>query len=424
MAQSFPPPNFIPAQSAVEGIEVYVPAPPEEDRREIVEFKCPQCGAATAYSATDGGLTCTHCGYYEPPQKAIVGKRAEEFEFTVETLERAAHGWGEARKELQCQSCGAYTSVPPDQLTHTCPFCGSNEVIQRQASQDVLRPRFLVSFKIEATACDRITREWLGSSWMIPGALRRLAQVANFTGIYLPFWTFDAITRADWKAQVGHTKTERYYSGGKWRTRAQTVWKWESGHVQLGHDDLLIEGTARLSALLLGRIKNFNLGELAPYEPKYLAGFQAQAYDVPLEAAWETARRQMRERTRRACRDQASTSKIRNFSMNLDFSHESWRYVLLPVHLATYTYNNQSYQVMVNGQTGAIAGQRPVDWAKVWLAVFALIAPGLTLGLTGLIILLLEGNGLLLGVIGFVLLVIGLVIAFNLVRQAQRMDDV
>jgi hypothetical protein len=150
---------------------------------------------------------------------------------------------------------------------------------------------------------------------------------------------------------------------------------------------------------------------------------QAQSYDIPLEKAWETARHEMREKTRMACRSQASTSRIRNFSMNLDFRDESWRYILLPVYLATYIYNNQTYQVMVNGQTGAISGQRPVDWTKVWLAVFALIAPGLTVGVIGLIMMNFGDTGFVIGVIGFILLVIGLIIAFSLVRQAQGMDD-
>jgi Zn finger protein HypA/HybF involved in hydrogenase expression len=426
MTEIFPPSNFIPAQSAVEGIEVYLPAPQEEEeQREVVEFNCPQCQAVTAFSAADGGLTCTHCGYYEPPQKAIVGKGATEFEFTLETLERAAsgRGWGEARKELQCQGCGAYTSVPPEALTHTCPFCGSNQVIQRAAAQDVLRPRFLIPFKIEAEACHPLSREWLGSSWLTPGALRRLAHVADFTSIYLPFWTFDGITKADWRAEVGHQESEHYYSDGEWKTRTKIVWKWESGQVQLGHDDLLVEGTTRLSALLLGRIKSYNLHQLAPYEPQYLAGHQAQAFDIPLEAAWETARHDMRERTRQACHDQASSSRIRNFSMNLDFSEESWRYILLPVYLANYTYQQKSYQVIINGQTGAVTGQRPVDWARLWLAVAALLAPGLLLGAIGLITLILGGLGLFIGIVGFILLIIGLIISFNLVRTAQGMDD-
>ena len=178
-----------------------------------------------------------------------------------------------------------------------------------------------------------------------------------------------------------------------------------------------------MSALLLEQIKSYNLHQLAPYEPTYLAGHQAQAYDIPLEAAWETARHDMRERTRVACRAQASTSRIRNFSMNLDFSDESWRYILLPVYLANYTYEQKNYQVIINGQTGAIAGQRPVDWLKVWLAVAGMLAPGLILGIIGLITLIFGGLGLFIGIIGFILLIIGLIVSMKLVTTAQGMDD-
>jgi hypothetical protein len=131
----------------------------------------------------------------------------------------------------------------------------------------------------------------------------------------------------------------------------------------------------------------------------------------------------MREHTRHACRDQASSSKIRNFSMEMDFGDERWRYVLLPVYLANYSYQNQSYQVMVNGQTGDVSGQRPVDWLKVWLAVAALLAPGLTLGVIGAITLLFGGIGMFFLVMGFILLVVGLGWGIKLFTTAQRMDD-
>ena len=418
----FPPPNFIPAASAVEGILVYKPAPQESGKhRETVHFACPQCGGTTAYSAADGGLTCTHCGYFEAPEKDAVGKSAEVFEFTAETLTRTAqHGWGGERKELQCQGCGAYTSLPPDSLTHTCPFCGSNKVIQRAAPQDVLRPRYLIPFKIEPDACYRHAREWLGSSWMTPGSLKRLAKVADFSGIYLPFWTFDAGTQASWRAQVGHTK---HYTDSKGRRRSRTVWKWENGTVQLAHNDLLIPGTSKISNLLLKQIRSYNLHDLAEYEPKYLAGLQAQAYDIPLEASWENARHEMRERTRQACRSRASSSKIRNFTMEMGFGDERWRYILLPVYLANYSYENQNFQVMVNGQNGDVGGQRPVDWLKVWLAIAALLAPGLTLGVIGAITLLFGGIGMFFLIIGFILLVVGVGWSFKLFTTAQRMDD-
>jgi Zn finger protein HypA/HybF involved in hydrogenase expression len=422
---SFPPPNYIPAESTIPGIEIYKPAPQEERHQQVISFKCPQCDGTTGFNALDGGLTCGYCGFHEPPKKAIVGKGAQEFEFTVETVERAAHGWGVERADLFCQRCGSHTAIPPESLTHTCPFCGSNNVIQQKAPQDALRPRFLIPFKIESEACQKIAREWLGSNWMTPGAMKRLARVADFAPVFIPFWTFDSQASAAWKAEVGHTQSSRSYNSRtkSWTTTSKTVWKWESGSVKHFFDDLVVSGSTKLSKRLLSQIEQFNLNDLLEYEPKFLAGQQAQAYDLPLDQAWETARHQMREATRQACRKQASTSKIRNFSMNLDFSDESWRYILLPVYIAIYHYQQTQFQVMVNGQTGAISGQRPADWVKVGLVMFAAMSPALFTGLAGIILLFFGGLGFPVLMVAFVLAVAGVLISLNLFKKAQELDD-
>jgi hypothetical protein len=426
MSNQFPPKDYEIVESGIPGITVYRPAPEEETHQEVIDFSCPQCGATTAYSIEDGGLTCTHCGYYQAPDEEVAGKGAEAFEFTVETMHRAAQGWGVDRRELACENCGAVTTLPPGDLTHTCPFCASNKVIQRQAHQDVLRPRFLVPFDIKPEATSQLARDWMGSSWMTPGKLRDLARLTKFTPIYLPYWTFDAAAQADWRAQVGHTVTERYYDAGSrsWKTRTKIEWRWESGEVRKTFDDLLIPGTQKLSSYLLGQTKPYKLEKLTPYSPDFLAGLQAQAYDFKLEDAWEEARGEMRERTRETCRDQASTPMIRNFTMSLDFSDETWRYILLPVYVAAYRFSDETYQVMLNGQTGAIAGQRPVDWLKVSLAIAAALSPGVLLGIIGLITLIFGGVGVVIGGVGFVLLLIGLGITIYLVQSALKLDDI
>ncbi len=417
-------PDYQPVASTIPGIEVFAPKTERSaSQPEVMDFKCPQCGANTAFSAADGGLTCSYCGYYEAPKRPAVGRRATQFEFTTDTMERAAQGWGEQRKELACQSCGAQISTPPDSLTHTCPFCGSNKVIQRQAEQNMLRPSVVIPFKIETLLCQKIADEWFGSSWLTPRGLRNATKLAGLNGMYLPFWTFDSLTQADWKAEIGHNETERYFENGEWKTRTVIRWRWESGRAQVRIDDLVVRGTDRLSAHLLKEINHYDLAALADYEPKYLAGINAKAYDIPLEKAWEIGRAEMRERTRQACLDQASTSQVRNFSMNLDFGEESWRYMLAPVYMASYRYQGQTYQVMLNGQTGEISGQRPADWNKVWLVIALLLGPGVLLGLIGLVTIPFGGAGLGIGGFGFILLVIGVVMSVILYQKAGALDD-
>lgn len=425
MAASIPP-GYVAVDSKVPGITVFMPAPQQAAvQPDVVEFKCPQCGGTTAYDLTQGGLKCPYCGYTAAAAASVVGKRAQEEEFTPQNLVRTQRGYGVDRREMVCQSCGATTSVPADFLAHACAFCGSNKVLQRVLDDDGIRPSFLVPFQRTPQDCQKIASMWLGSSWMTPSDLSKLSATNAFSAVYLPYWTFDAITSAGWKAQVGHTVTERYYnhSTKSWSTRTRIDWRWESGQVQLDIDDILLPGTQRLSTLHLGGINNFDTRGLVEYEPTFLAGMQALRYDIDLEGGWELARHQMREKTRDACRRQASTGMIRDFSMSLDFADESWRHVLLPVYIAAYNYAGQNYQVLVNGQTGAISGPRPVDWNKVWLVITAVLSPGFLLGLGGLVTLWL-GIGLPIAIVGAVLLLIGIIISIVIGVQASKLDDV
>jgi len=422
MTVMFPPPGFVPGPSKVEGIEIYVPAAAAQDAPEVVDFKCPRCGATTSFNVHQGRLACEHCGYTDEAQVRQLGRAAEKFEFKVETVERSLQGWGIERKDMSCQRCGALVSVPPETLAYSCPFCGSNKVILRETLQDVLRPRSMIPFSVSPETCQAVTKEWLGSSWMTPARLRDAARMNKFSPVYLPYWTFTAVCKAEWKAQVGREVREHYYIRGERYERTRIEWHWESGRVERAFTDLLVPGTGRVNLATLGKIDGYNTADLAEYDPRLLAGMQAQAYDVTLEEAWDAGRQVMRDRTRKACRDRASTGHVRDFSMTLDFNDESWRYILVPIYTSVYSYGDKIFQILINGQTGKIAGPRPVDWQKVWLAVAALLAPGALLGLIGLITLILQ-IGVVIGGVGLVLLVIGLVISFFIFTQALEMED-
>lgn len=418
-----PPAGFVPVPSRVDGIELYAPAP-QEQPEETRTFRCRHCGGTIAYSATQRQLTCPYCGGLQELAAEEVGQAAAEFEFTLSAMERARYGWGEERRELVCESCSAVVAVAPDALTSTCAFCGSHRVLARDVAGDVLRPTALIPFAVDRERLQALVADWLGRGWMHPPELRSVRALRELAGVYLPFWTFDAHVRADWKAEVGTARTHRYRAGGEWKTRTVIDWHWRSGRVRLPVDDHLVAGTGRVSRVVLRKVGSFDLGGLVEYEPGYLAGWQAKVYDVQLQEAWETAKGEMREQAKRACYADTGSSHVRNFQMAADFADERWRYVLLPVYLASYHFEGRTFQVMVNGQTGRVAGQKPVAWLRVWLAIVALLAPGACLGLVGLLTLALGGIGTLGLVLGFILLVAGLIGAIVVFRKARESEEV
>jgi len=420
-----PPEDYQPVSSQVEGVSVYAPAPKEKPHTDLpVTYACPNCGASTRFDVAAGGVACEHCGYTTAVHSERVGRRAAEFEFTLETLSLAQQGWGLARRELHCDHCGAVLAVPENAMTATCPFCASNKVNLRAAPAEQLRPGFLIAFNVQMDTIRRRAAEWLAKGWFHPSDLASAVVVDRFNGVYLPFWTFDSAITARWSAEVGYERTERYYDAGSkdWKTRVVIDWRHETGQVDLSIDDLLVSGTTHASRAILERLNPFQLNDLQTYTPDCLAGWQALTYDVTLPAAWEQGKAVIREQAREACYADIPTQHVRNFKMTADLADETWRYILLPVYLAAYQYQGKVYQLMANGQTGTIAGQKPVAWWKVWLAIAALLAPGVLLGLIGLPLLAVGGVGLVPLVIGAVALVAGGVFSYQIYRKAVESE--
>ena len=418
-----PPDGFVHAPSQVEGIQLFAPAPAEE-MEETRTFTCRHCGGVVAYSASDQGLICPYCGQSQALETEEVGPAADEFEFTLPTMEVAQRGWGSERRELVCEACGAAVAVAPDALTSTCAFCGSHRVLARDVTGDVLRPTALIPFVVDSERVRARVAEWLGRGWMHPAELRSVRVLRELVGVYLPYWTFGADIEADWRAEVGTERTERYYVGGEWKSRRVIDWRWRSGQVRVPITDHLVPGTAHVSQAILRKVGPFDLDGLVTYDPGYLAGWQAKLYDVLLPDAWEVAKAEMRERVKRACYSDTGSRHVRNFNMLADFADERWRHILLPVYLASYPYDERTFQVMANGQTGQATGQKPISWIKVWLVIAAILSPGACLGIVGLLSLPIGGVGVIGLILGFILLAAGLAGAIYLFQKARASEEV
>src|SRR5262245_27635899 len=103
------PEGFIQVESKLPGITVYAPAPPRDPNAEggataTTNFKCPNCGATTAFDPRAGSVICSNCGSVYALQAKQVGLGANEFEFTLDTLNSTPRGWGSTRRDLVCEN--------------------------------------------------------------------------------------------------------------------------------------------------------------------------------------------------------------------------------------------------------------------------------------------------------------------------------
>jgi len=138
----------------------------------------------------------------------------------------------------------------------------------------------------------------------------------------------------------------------------------------------------------LERLGPFDLSQAEGLQPAHLAGWPAILYDVSLAQASSRGREKaLRQRLRLA--PGASQPDLDRRELKIrssSWSGMTYRHILVPLWLGEYRFQGRFYRLYINGQSGGVTGEKPVDRVKILLSVLS----GLLL--LGLLLYLLAGG--------------------------------
>jgi hypothetical protein len=301
---------------------------------------------------------------------------------------------------FRCESCGSEVATDSDQRSYVCAFCDSSYVVELSPEQsDRQRPEFVIGFAVTPDQAREKFHQWLRSnSWFRPGDLRAAQIAERLKGVYLPFWSFSMLARSNWQASIGEHwyRTETYTttnSDGKTVTRTRQVQETEwwplAGAHHYYYSGYLVSGSRGLSQADAARIKPFQLPAMKRYQPYFLAGWLSEEYSVSREDASVQCQQEFRRREQSHVGAFLPGDTHRGLQVDTRFSHVNSDLCLLPVYVLSYRYKDKLYRFLVNGQTGKVAGDKPVSALRIGLAIGA----GLLLVLLAfLVIALLSGS--------------------------------
>jgi hypothetical protein len=344
----------------------------------LAKFACPACGGEAIWNPARQKLVCPFCGTESP---AVIGAGGAVIEHDLVSALRGlsadARGWQAEKREVRCQSCNAISVLDPARQAQNCQFCGSAQLVPYQETGPAFSPESVLPFRIaESDARDGI-RKWYGRLWLAPSALKRRALTDTVKGVYLPYWTFDARADAQWTAEAGHYyyTTESYVENGQTRSRQVQHVRWEPAAGRVSHffDDDLVCASVGVRPELVRAIEPFPTAELKPYEPAFVAGWVVERYQIDLMAAAERARAVMESELQALCAAEVPGDTYRNLRVSASWSGQTFKHMLAPVWLLSYSYGARSFQCVMNGVTGAIRGQYPKSPWKIALLVLAAI---------------------------------------------------
>ena len=334
----------------------------------LQQYKCPCCDGAIEFDSTLQKMKCPYCGS-EFEMQTLQAYDAElnstpQENMTWDTAAGTewAPGETEGMRIYSCQSCGG--EVVADETTGAteCPFCGNPVVMMGQFRGD-LKPDLVIPFKVDKKAAIAALQNHYKGKLLLPKVFKDQNHIKEIKGLYVPVWLFD--TDAD--AHVRYKATRiRTWSDSQYRyTETSHYSVTRAGNI--GFENVPVDGSTNMDDTLMESIEPYNIAEAVDFQTAYLAGYLADKYDVNAETSIDRANQRIKSST-----EQAFASTVQGYtsivpvSSNIALNNGSARYALYPVWILNTMWNGQKFTFGINGQTGKIAGDLPMDKGAFW----------------------------------------------------------
>lgn len=365
---------------------------------QFTEYVCINCGGSIRFDAASGKMKCDFCdSMFDLEEVKAYYAQENQKNADQDGSKAAESSWGEELQSMRaysCQACGAELVCDETTAATSCPYCGNVAIIPQQF-KGMMRPRYVIPFKVDKEqAKDKLTGYCRGKR-LLPKSFTQNNHIDEIKGLYVPFWmysgTVDAATSYEAKKEEARkTSTEII------RTTNIYDVKRRGG---VSYQMIPTDASSSMPDDLMDSIEPFDYSGIKDFEMEYLVGFMADKYDVSQEESKTRARSRAENTTltmlRETVKDYDHVNE-RTTERQIHFLGEKQEYAMLPVWLLSTKWNSENFLFAINGQTGKMTGNLPVDKKKKWLYILLAAIP---MFLIGCLIGQFQTNGFLIGAV-------------------------
>ena len=361
-------------------------------------YNCPCCGGPLKFSGESGKLECASCGNaYEPEAMEMLNSAESGQEISFANTAQRFDGGESGVQGYICKNCGAELMAEETTTATECPYCGSPTILPDRIKGGV-KPEKVIPFTVTKEQAQEKFEAYFKGKKLLPNLfLKGRNRISEMRRLYVPYWLFDCDARADVIYDAEKKRTERK---GEWEiTRTAHYAVRRRGGMRF--ENIPVDGSVKLDDKLTESLEPYDLSAAIPFQSAVLAGAMADHADADCEACEKRAVERVEHSVAQAMRDTVNGyTSVSERSRSIRTENGEATPVLMPVWLITTEKEGKSYTFAINGQTGKLTCDVPVDKKKALLwggGVFA--------GLCGVIALVLalakamSGGAMLLGAV-------------------------
>lgn len=330
---------------------------------QLKEYKCPCCGGAITFDSSIQKMKCPFCDT-EFEMEALAGydnelknEQADQMDWEVSTNSEWQEDEMQNLRTYICKSCGGEIVGDENTGATSCPYCGNPVVMMGQFS-GALKPDYVIPFKLDKKAAKEALNRHYKNKPFLPKVFKNQNHIDEVKGIYVPFWLFDAQAEANIRYRA--TRVRSWSDSNYHYTQTSHYAVMRGGTI--GFERVPVDGSSKMPDDLMESIEPFDFSDAVDFQTAYLAGYLADKYDVDAKQSVARANERIKQSTQESFAKtvQGYLSVIPE-STNVRLHNGHAKYALYPVWILNTTWKNKKYIFAMNGQTGKLVGDLPVD---------------------------------------------------------------
>jgi len=347
---------------------------------QITNYQCPSCTGPLHFVGESGMLECDYCSSkftieeidkeYQDKNKTAADNFDEIPVIKVNETDWDESGlnqkWGSESvkmKAYSCPSCAAELICDEHTAATRCPYCGNPTVVPGQFKNE-MRPDYVIPFKLSQEDAVSALKNYYRGKKFLPKEFSSENNIKEIQGVYVPFWMFNGIAHVNMTFEG--TQSSSYRRGSYQVTDTDHYHIHRVGTVPFSN--IPVDASKRIPDTHMDAIEPFDYSELKPFSMSYLPGYLAEKYSVSLNDSKLRADQRASSTAAEVIKDDVKGYETcMETQRHIHLERGKVNYALLPVYLLSTKYKNQDYLFAMNGQTGKLIGNLPVDRGKYWM---------------------------------------------------------
>lgn len=324
---------------------------------EVLDHKCPSCNAKLPFNPITQKWDCAYCG----------GSYSLEELEENENKQNATMSYTDKKTSsimadvYECPNCGAKIIADENTTATFCIYCGSTSIIKDKL-QDEFRPAQIIPFKHTKEQAIDMFKKFKKGKIFAPKDFNKEENIQKLTGVYIPFWIYDCSVNGNIDVDAKRIKT---WTSGNYRyTKTDEYLVKRAGDMEF--IKVPVDGSKNFDDDTMDSIEPFDYKELKEFSMSYLSGFLSEKYDVDKVEASKRAHERIVKTTIEELKSTVkgyTTLNVTNSNVKINTTKSE--YILLPVWMLNIKYKDKSYLFAMNGQTGKMVGNIPIDIKKM-----------------------------------------------------------